>query len=240
MNLSTSLLNESVLPVKAITLRDQVYDQIRLAILERRLKPGDHVREQEWTKLLEVSRTPLREALGLLERDGLVQNFPNRGWFVTKFTPAEIEEIFFIRSGLENLAAERSIHRLMLEDYTRLETLIQEQQDAIEQNQPTLRSKIDLQFHRTLVALADNRRLLQMWENIAVQCSMAFNYHTVTMPDYDHMQGMVDHRAILGALRSGKIANVYATNNAINTRVARQCIEGFQAVEAGHSTPVHA
>ena len=56
--------------------------------------------------MLSVSRTPLREALGLLERDGLVVNFPNRGWFVTKFTPAEINEIFVLRAGLENLAAD--------------------------------------------------------------------------------------------------------------------------------------
>jgi DNA-binding GntR family transcriptional regulator len=233
MSLFSHPLSDSVVPVKPITLRDQVYDQIRLAILERRLRPGDHVREQEWTKMLEVSRTPLREALGLLERDGLVQNFPNRGWFVTKFSPVEIEEIFFVRSGLENMAASRMICRLTEEDYATLEALIRDQEEAIKQNQPTLRSKIDLQFHRTLVSLANNRRLLNMWENIAVQCSMAFNYHTVTMPNYDHMQGMVDHTAILNALRSGAVANVYAINNEINSRVARQCIEGYQALEVG-------
>ncbi len=114
-------------PVKAITLRDLVYDQIRQAILERRLKPGDHMREQELTKMLSVSRTPLREALGLLERDGLVVNYPNRGWFVTKFSSAEISEIFVLRSGLESMAADLMIDRLNEEDLAELEAMIEAQ-----------------------------------------------------------------------------------------------------------------
>ena len=77
--------------------------------------------------MLGVSRTPLREALGLLERDGLVQNFPNRGWFVTKFTPAEIRDIFFIRSGLENMAADLIIDRLTEAEFAELASRIEEQ-----------------------------------------------------------------------------------------------------------------
>ena len=85
---------------------------------------------------------------------------------------------------------------------------------------------LDLQFHQSLMELANNKRLLRMWQNVAVQCAMAFHYHTVTLPDYDHMQGKRDHVAILNALRSGEAANVHAGNQEINARVARQCIEG--------------
>jgi DNA-binding GntR family transcriptional regulator len=232
MNRTSELHVPIVGSLKAITLRDQVYEQIRMAILERRLKPGDHLREQELTKLLNVSRTPLREALGLLERDGLLANHPNRGWFVTKFDPADIEEIFAVRSALENLAADLMIDRLTEDQYAELEALITEQERAIQSNLASLRSALDLKFHQRLVELANNKRLLQMWQNIAIQCSMAFNYHTITMPDYDHMQGIRDHTAILDAIRSGKAANVHAVNNEINARVARQCVAGYLAVEA--------
>jgi GntR family transcriptional regulator, rspAB operon transcriptional repressor len=223
---------ETIAPIKPISLRDQVYAQLRLAILERRLKPGDHVREQELTKLLHVSRTPLREALGLAERDGLVQYFPNRGWFVTKFTPPEIQEIFVIRSGLENLAADLVIDHVTEDNLAELEAILQEQAQAIASGDAQWRSKIDMAFHQRIVEFANNKRLLQMWGNIAVQCSMVFNYHTVTLPDYDHWQGIRDHTAILDALRSGNAAAVHAVNNEINQRVAGQCIEGFLAVES--------
>lgn len=218
--------------IKAITLREQVYDQLRQAIMDKRLKPGDHVREQGLTATLGVSRTPLREALGLLERDGLVQNFPNRGWFVTTFSPDEIKDIFVIRSGLETLAVEQMIGCLTETEFAEFDLRIAEQRVVIEQGDPILRGKIDMAFHERIVALAGNSRLLEMWRNIAIQCAMAFNYHTVTIPNYDHMQGVRDHTAILNALRSGNVDNVRAVNNQINSRVARQCIEGVLAVES--------
>jgi len=99
-------------------------------------------------------------------------------------------------------------------------------------NDVNLRSKTDRAFHQRIVELANNKRLLSMWANIAVQCAMVFNYHTVTLPDYDHWQGIRDHTAILNALRSGDAAAVHAVNKEINDRVASQCIDGFVAVES--------
>lgn len=224
-------LSESMLPIKPVSLRDQVYEAIRQAILDRRLKPGDHIRGQELTELLNVSRTPLREALGLVERDGLVQYIPNRGWFVAKFTPSEIREIFFIRSGLENMAADLIIDRLTEDDYAELEAQIRALGDAIRQMNVPQRNQLDLAFHRHLVGLSGNQRLLRMWYNIAIQCSMMFHYQTVTLPNYDHWQGVRDHTAILNALRSRDRATVHAVNDEINQRVAAQCVAGFLAVE---------
>jgi DNA-binding GntR family transcriptional regulator len=224
--------------VAPITLRNQVYEQLRQAILDRRLKPGDHVREQEFTEMLGVSRTPLREALGLLEQDGLVRNFPNRGWFVTKLTPSEIEEIFIIRSALENLAADLMIDRLTQDEVAELEASIQALGRAIESGNTLIRTSLDRQFHQRLVELANNKSLLHIWQNITVQCALAFNYHLVTMPDYDHMQGVRDHTAILDALRSRDAARVHAVNDEINRRVAMQCIAGYEALKSISEYPL--
>ncbi len=229
-------LGQSMLPIKPVSLRDQVYDAIRQAILDRRLKPGDHIRGQELTELLNVSRTPLREALGLVERDGLVKYIPNRGWFVTKYTPSEIREIFLIRSGLENMAADMMIDRLTEADYAELEAKITELGHATRQNDAQRRRELDLAFHWRLVEMAGSQRLLRMWYNIAIQCSIVFHYQLVTMPDYDHWQGVRDHTAILNALRSRDRAAVHAVNDEINQRVAGQCIAGFLATE-GRNEP---
>lgn len=228
---TSTLLRQTMTHVKPVTLRDQVYAEIRQAIFERTLKPGDHIQERELTPLLNISRTPLREALGLLERDGLVQYFPNRGWFVTKYTPPEIAEIFDIRSGLENLAADLIIDRLTEADFAELRARIDELGEAILTEDVPRKFKLDMDFHQRVVELSGNRRLLRMWQNIAVQCSIVFHYHTVTLPDYDHWLAVVDHTAILNALRSREAAKVRAVNNEINRRVAAQCIEGFLAAE---------
>lgn len=225
-------IGESMASIKPVSLRDQVYDAIRQAILDRRLRPGDHIRSQEFADLLDVSPTPLREALALVERDGLVHYYRNRGWFVAKFEPAEIEEIFFIRSGLENLAADLVIDRLGEHEYGLLQAHIDDLARITPLNDVYLRGKHDLAFHRCLVELSGNQRLLSMWYNIAIQCSLVFSYHTVTIPDYDHWQGVRDHTAILDALRSRDRAAVHVVNDEINRRVAEQCIDGYLALES--------
>src|SRR5262245_8599312 len=117
--------------IHAVSLREQVVEQIRTAIIEGRLKPGDHIVEASLTQSLGVSRTPVREALILLEQDGLVVSHPYRGCFVRDFTVADIAGIFSMRTTLENFAAELIIDRLGEDDYRHLEDLIQRQQTAI-------------------------------------------------------------------------------------------------------------
>jgi DNA-binding GntR family transcriptional regulator len=226
-----SALGQSIVPVRPANLRKQVYEQIRQAILDRKIKSGDHIRDREFTELLNTSRTPLREALGLLEQDGLVHRIPNRGWFVTVFSPSDVREIFFLRCGLENMAADLMIHRLTEQDYAELEAQIEELGCAIRAGDRQRQIQFDQGFHRRLVEMAGNKRLLQMWQNTFVQCAMVFNYHTVTLPNYDHWTGVRDHNAILAALRSGDPAAVHAVNTEINERVAEQCVAGLLAVE---------
>lgn len=92
--------------IRPISLREQVVEQVRTAIIEGRLKPNDHITEATLTSQLGVSRTPVREALILLEREGLVVESPNRGCFVRAFTEGDIRDIFSMRTTLENFAGD--------------------------------------------------------------------------------------------------------------------------------------
>ena len=103
---------DSFKPIQPVNLRDSVVEQVRIAIIEGRLKPGNHLTEASLTRLLGVSRTPVREALILLEREGLVVAEPNRGVFVRVFSEADVDAIFSMRTTLENFAAERIIESL--------------------------------------------------------------------------------------------------------------------------------
>lgn len=224
--MTTTQPTETVNMVRPLTLRDQVYEQVRRAIIECRLRPGDNINEQEMTRQLGVSRTPLREALGLLERDGLVRNYPNRGWYVVEFTEKDIDEVFTIRCELEILAASLSIGTLAQAQLDELERLIAEQAEAVLSRQPGKPTWIDIDFHRHIMGYSGNQRLLELWEKIAAQCVLAFSYRVIGALDNNPTEFIDDHTAILEALRSGDIERVRVVNCQINQRVAEQAKVG--------------
>jgi DNA-binding GntR family transcriptional regulator len=214
--------------IKPIALREQVFEEIQRAILEKRLKPGDHIRENELTDALQVSRTPVREALVLLERDGLVEISPNRGCFVREFDAHDIREIFELRTALENLTAQLIVDRLQEIDFHYLEELIRQQEESIAVHALTRVGELDLEFHRYLVKLANNSRLLRSWQVIAMQYTVLFSYMDETFLAAGRTLMLESHRALLMALRKGDPAQVAEVNWRTNEDVAQRCIQCYQ------------
>src|SRR3972149_9320506 len=87
-------------------------NQIRDSILSGRIRPGDHVRIQDWSKRLAVSATPVREAIKALEAEGYVRISAHRGAEVTAFTSKEFSDSFRLHQALDCLAAEFATNRL--------------------------------------------------------------------------------------------------------------------------------
>jgi DNA-binding GntR family transcriptional regulator len=85
-----------------------VYDNLRRRIIEGELRPGLPINEADFARDLSVSKTPIREALRQLERDGFVENIPGRGSTVSHIRPQDIREVFEIREILESGAARRA------------------------------------------------------------------------------------------------------------------------------------
>ncbi len=213
--------------IQPISLREQVVEQVRTAIIEGRLKPHDHITEATLTEQLGVSRTPVREALILLEREGLVVFSPNRGAFVRAYNPQDVREIFSMRTALENFAAECMIQQLTRSDLKRLENLIDEQAQAIEQRDLRGVRSIDIDFHRTLVNRSENRLLVRSWAEIVAQIAALLYMRADAMPDYDEYHAIEDHRTILGAYHARDLAAVQAANRRINARVAEECMQSL-------------
>ncbi|HXF61668.1 MAG TPA: GntR family transcriptional regulator [Caldilineaceae bacterium] len=222
--------------IKPITLRDQVFEEIQRAILEKRLKPGDHIREQELTDALQVSRTPVREALVLLERDGLVSISRNRGCFVRKFDEQDIREIFEMRTALENFAASLIIDRLQEEHFRYLEDLVVRQAESVARQEQVEVGQLDLEFHKYLVRLAGNTRLLRTWQIIAMQYTVLFSYLHEDLLRSGKQLMLDSHRALLAALRNRDLAQVSEVNRRTNAQVAAHCLECYrlQGEQNGH------
>jgi DNA-binding GntR family transcriptional regulator len=212
--------------IRPINLREQVVQQIRTAIIEGRIKPNDHITESILTEQLGVSRTPVREALILLEREGLVVAAPNRGCFVRAFTERDVSEIFSMRTTLENLAAKIIINQLQPNDFEYLYDSIANQRTAIEHNDFKLVRTIDMAFHEYLVTRSHHDLLTRNWMAIVAQIAAVLYLRAEAIVDYDEYQSIHDHTAIVKAYELRDLERLMVLNEQINLRVASECQRG--------------
>jgi DNA-binding GntR family transcriptional regulator len=209
--------------IRPISLREQVVQQIRTAIIEGRLKPNDHITETTLTSQLGVSRTPVREALILLEREGLIIASPNRGCFVRAFTKQDVSEIFTLRTMLENFVGELILDKLIPDDFECLYNSVQQQAEALEQGDIKRVRSIDMEFHRYLVAKSDHNMLIRSWNEIVAQIAALLYIRAEHTLDYDETQSLCDHRAIVEAYQQRNLLRLHELNRQINGRVAAEC-----------------
>ena len=217
-------------PIQPVNLRNSVVEQMRIAIIEGRLRPGNHLTETSLTKLLGVSRTPVREALILLEREGLVVAEPNRGVFVRAFSEEDVDAIFSMRTTLENFAAERIIDSLVKDDFERLLRLIKVQTKHIEEGDFKEVRTTDMAFHQYLVERAHHPLLTRAWNELVAQIAAVLYLRAEAIPDYDETMVIQDHEAIVEAFRARDLNTVRAHHARINRRVALECRLGVRGV----------
>jgi DNA-binding GntR family transcriptional regulator len=218
--------------IRLTSLRDEVVRQIRQAIIEGRLKPGDHIVEKNLTSELRVSRTPVREALILLEREGLVVSEPNRGSFVRVFSVDDVTYIFSMRTVLENFAAELIVDKLEQSDYDYLRNLVNRQHRAIESGDFKQVRSIDMSFHEFFIERSEHPLLMRMWMELVAQIAALLFMRAEAIPDYDEFLAVADHGQILAAYEARDLEAAKAENARINDRVASECRRSIQMLRA--------
>ncbi len=209
--------------IRAVSLREQVAEQIRTAIIEGRLKPNDHVVETALTQELGVSRTPIREALILLEREALIVTVPHRGAFVRVFNADDVEALFTMRTALENFAAELIYERLTAADYAELQHLIDAQKHYIEQGDVRLVRRTDMSFHQYLVDQSHHPVLMRHWQEIVAQIAAVLYLRAESLLNYNESLAISDHQSILEAYKAHNLDRIRAENMRINRRVSAEC-----------------
>lgn len=120
-----NLFNEINIP-EVKTIRDIVYECLRTKIVEGNIKPGERIIEKDFAELMNISRTPVREALRKLESEGFVQCIPRKGALVSEFSIKDILEIYAIRQALEELAIKSCIQNITEEEINKLVQLTEE------------------------------------------------------------------------------------------------------------------
>jgi DNA-binding GntR family transcriptional regulator len=208
------------------TLRAEIVNMLRDAIVSGKLGPGEHLKESVIAKQMSVSRIPVREAFRQLEQEGLIVSIPNQGSFVKVFDEKDIREIFTLRGALESLACELVLSNgpLQPEDLEHLEKYIERQREAIDAGDFDRLTRLDMDFHEFICKKSDSERLLKTWRSLRTQVQVLFHQRFRTYDWIPHTVE-VDHAAILEALRRGDVQQIAQVHKEINARVADECIE---------------
>jgi DNA-binding GntR family transcriptional regulator len=176
-------------------LREDVHALLRERIVKGDLRPGDRLQDLQIAAELGVSRTPVREALLRLERDGLAESDPNRGFFVAPLSPKEVAEIYPMVWALECLALDSSQPPTPPQIQAMRE--INAEMAAVTDD-PLRRQELDLRWHQTLLESCANERLKEL---LAALKQIVRRYECVYMRDPALVRRSAhDHAEILEAI----------------------------------------
>jgi DNA-binding GntR family transcriptional regulator len=201
-----------------------IASQLRAAILSGQLELGAHLPETDLAAQMAVSRIPVREALRLLEQEGLVTRRPNHGCFVISFMAQDVREVFSLRAHLENMALAWAAPHLTAVDFAGLRALVAEQEAVIAAGDYERLAALDMRFHHTICLRAGHARLLKAWGEQHTQCQILLNRRFRRLPAAAPGTVLTDHTAILAALEARDVAAAQRLTDEISQRVAEECI----------------
>ena len=150
-----------------ISLREAVYLTLRRAILTNMFEPGDRLMEMKLAAQLGVSRTPVREAIHLLEKESLVRQIPHKGVVVAGITKKQLRDVLEIRGMLEELAVQLACRRGTEAGFAKLQEAADDFAQAVKQEKDiTIQAEKDVAFHDVIYHMTDNARLIELVESI--------------------------------------------------------------------------
>lgn len=179
----------------------EVADTLREAIVTGSIPAGSNLVEADLAERFRVSRGPVRDALRELAREGLVVDLPRRGTVVSTLTLSDTRDVYAVREGLETAAARLSIERASDEELEALRSHVVAMEAAWDGHADYADSlAADLAFHRALVTLSGNERLVQLYEQMLSQTQLLVRTAVAENPTLRHALRRSAHREIHEAL----------------------------------------
>lgn len=187
------------------TMVDAVVQRLRALVVSGQMRPGDRLIEERLSEMLGVSRPPLREALRMLERDGLVQSLPRRGFRVVPITAEDVREIYSLRFTLERLAVELGVP---VNEPARLQPMreaLAEMKVAVDAADDEGILSANSTFHLALVDISGHSRLLAAYDRLRLQFEvcMAYNLRFREEMYGDRADVHPRHEALLETIEAG-------------------------------------
>lgn len=177
-----------------LPLRDVVFNTLRQAILIGELRPGERLMEIHLADRLGVSRTPIREAIHKLEREGLVTIIPRRGAEVSQITEKSMNDVLEVRRALDALCVELACDRITEEGLKNLKTACDNFEQCVRTGDSKKIAQADVALHDIIVQATGNQRLIQLVNNLSEQM---YRYRFEYIKDSSQHKTLVEEHRII-------------------------------------------
>ena len=186
-----------------LPLRDVVFNTLREAILKGELKPGERLMELQLAAKLGVSRTPIREAIRMLEQEGLAVTIPRKGAEVAKMTEKDMEDVLQIREALDELAAKIACEQISEEQLEELVATMHEFEESTKTDNVKKIAEADVKFHDIIYQSTGNPKPVNMLNNLREQM---YRYRVEYLKDENNYPTLMkEHKDIVeGLVRKNK------------------------------------
>jgi DNA-binding GntR family transcriptional regulator len=183
------------------TRASAVAQELRRLILSGELTAGTHLRQVELARRFNVSTTPVREALTVLARQGLVRHDAQKGVVVFSPSPDDVRENYELRIALEPLAAELAARSITDDELAAIDAMIERMRAA---DEPLEYVALNREFHRVVYAAARRPRLFELLESLRDAFDAYIRYDASASPDPEYFaRAHAEHEAIAEALHAG-------------------------------------
>lgn len=209
------------------SLGQHVFEHLREAIIHGEMAPGDRLVESRLAGAMDISRTPVREAIHKLEREGLLKKLPKGGFTVVPFSREDIKETFGIRCVLEMYAASLAASNCREEDLLPLEDKIQEFQRCLDRGLLEDLPRINTQFHNFFYSLSRSPKLIKMINDLNDQI---YRFRMILLKTGEWADASNrDHRKMVQAIRkrdTDKVQRVVKEHLERGQRILLRALEG--------------
>lgn len=181
-----------------LPLRDVVFNTLREAILKGELKPGERLMELQLASKLGVSRTPIREAIRMLEQEGLAVTIPRKGAEVAKMTEKDMEDVLQVRDALDELAASIACEQITTEELEELKRTMREFEESTKTGDVKRIAEVDVKFHDIIYKATRNPKLENILNNLREQM---YRYRVEYLKDEKNFPVLIkEHSEIVDGL----------------------------------------
>lgn len=182
-----------------LPLRDVVFQTLREAILKGDLKPGERLMELQLASKLGVSRTPIREAIRMLEQEGLAVTVPRKGAEVAKMTEKDMEDVLQVRDALDELAVKIACDNITAEEMEELAKAHENFKKSIQEGNLKEIAQADMDFHDCIYHATGNQKLIVLLNQLREQM---YRYRVEYLKDENHYPALLEeHRQIVEGIK---------------------------------------
>ena len=192
-------------------LYDQVYEALWSRIASGEIKPGSRLSDLQWSANLNVSRTPVREAMRKLQQDGVLLPLSRGGYEVLRISAQDLQKLYRCRAVLESLAVREATENITKRQLEKLKQLFEQTEQAVADKKFDQAFKLNTQFHQSIVQYCGNPYLQGLLSNLSrmilfARSSLMIAAHNpdTVRPYAEHLEStQKDHREILELLSAG-------------------------------------